>query len=152
MAETEIKSINGKTLCDDTARAQATAKYSKPSNGIPKTDLESTVQTSLNKADNAQPKMIQNVNGNFTSTTVEDALDELYSMIQNSGGGTGTGGSIVTENATEVPVASAVEANGDGLVTSGAVYTAITSAITAAIGSIGELVDDVDSLLGGGTV
>ena len=34
-----------------------TGTYSKPSAGIPKTDLESAVQSSLNKADNAQEKI-----------------------------------------------------------------------------------------------
>lgn len=37
--------------------AYADAKYSKPSGGIPKTDLASAVQTSLGKADSAQSKI-----------------------------------------------------------------------------------------------
>lgn len=34
-------------------KSEVNAKYSKPSTGIPKTDLASTIQTSLNKADTA---------------------------------------------------------------------------------------------------
>lgn len=38
---------------DYATTSQVNAKYTKPSGGIPKTDLESAVQTSLGKADNA---------------------------------------------------------------------------------------------------
>lgn len=47
--ETEIKSINGKTVCDSTARTAASAKYAKPDGGIPEADLASAVQAKLNR-------------------------------------------------------------------------------------------------------
>lgn len=59
----EVKSINGKgpdetgniTISVDTSnfatKEELKAKYSKPANGIPKTDLTSDIQTSLTKAD-----------------------------------------------------------------------------------------------------
>ena len=97
--ETEIKSINGKTVCDSTARSAASAKYAKPDGGIPKTDLASAVQTSLGKADSAlqaaalnsyrtasdqdtidnakQTKAIADSAGYFTADTVEGALAEI---------------------------------------------------------------------------
>lgn len=39
----------------------ATAKYSKPANGIPKTDLDTTVQASLGKADKSIQESMRNV-------------------------------------------------------------------------------------------
>ena len=47
---------NGKKVDIDGATSQINAKYSKPSTGIPKTDLASAVQTSLGLADGAVQK------------------------------------------------------------------------------------------------
>lgn len=47
---------SGKKISDLATTSQVNAKYTKPSGGIPKTDLASDVQTSLGKADNAMPK------------------------------------------------------------------------------------------------
>ena len=47
---------SGKKISDLATASQVNAKYTKPSGGIPKTDLASDVQTSLGKADNAMPK------------------------------------------------------------------------------------------------
>ena len=44
---------SGKKISDLATTSQVNAKYTKPSGGIPKTDLASNVQTSLGKADNA---------------------------------------------------------------------------------------------------
>lgn len=44
---------SGKKISDLATTSQVNAKYTKPSGGIPKTDLASDVQTSLGKADNA---------------------------------------------------------------------------------------------------
>lgn len=44
---------SGKKISDLATTSQVNAKYTKPSGGIPKTDLESAVQTSLGKADTA---------------------------------------------------------------------------------------------------
>lgn len=46
---------SGKKISDLATTSQVNAKYTKPSGGIPKTDLASGVQTSLSKADNAVP-------------------------------------------------------------------------------------------------
>lgn len=70
--QTEITSNNklASDLVDDTNSGNkfvttsekqtwnAKGTYSKPSGGIPKTDLTSAVQTSLDKADNALPASI----------------------------------------------------------------------------------------------
>lgn len=53
MPETEVKSINGRTVCDQTARTNANGKYAKPAGGIPAADLAADVQESLDKADSA---------------------------------------------------------------------------------------------------
>ena len=44
---------SGKKISDLATTSQVNAKYTKPSGGIPKTDLASSVQTSLGKADTA---------------------------------------------------------------------------------------------------
>lgn len=67
---------SGKKISDLATTSQVNAKYAKPSGGIPKTDLESDVQTSLGKADSAlQAKDISgkaNLSGGntFTGTQV----------------------------------------------------------------------------------
>ena len=57
---------SGYSIPSDTTQASWTAKYDKPSGGIPKTDLASAVQTSLGKADSA-------LQGNQTITLSGDA-------------------------------------------------------------------------------
>ncbi|MCQ2075987.1 MAG: hypothetical protein MJZ20_02990, partial [Bacteroidaceae bacterium] len=47
------------------------AKYTKPSSGIPKTDLASAVQSSLNKADNA----LQSVPSTYRTAAQQDIID-----------------------------------------------------------------------------
>lgn len=72
---------------DDAAAAQATAsaKYTKPTGGIPKSDLAAAVQTSLGKADTALQSH-QDISGKqnkaisltgITAKTVEGALTEI---------------------------------------------------------------------------
>ena len=51
--------------------AYADAKYSKPSGGIPKTDLASAVQTSLSKADSA----LQSVPSTYRTASAQDTID-----------------------------------------------------------------------------
>lgn len=53
-----------------TERTNWNAKYTKPTGGIPKTDLASAVQTSLGKADTA----IQSLDGYATETFVEEQI------------------------------------------------------------------------------
>lgn len=54
-----------------------TGTYSKPSSGIPKSDLASAVRTSLGKADTA----IQSLTGYATETYVKTKLNELVSAL-----------------------------------------------------------------------
>ena len=51
--------------------AYADAKYSKPSGGIPKTDLANAVQTSLGKADSA----LQSVPSTYRTASAQDTID-----------------------------------------------------------------------------
>ena len=71
--------------------AYADAKYSKPSGGIPKTDLASAVQTSLSKADSA----LQSVPSTYRTASAQDTIDNgKQSKITASGllKGNGAGG------------------------------------------------------------
>ena len=71
--------------------AYADAKYSKPSGGIPKTDLASAVQTSLGKADSA----LQSVPSTYRTASAQDTIDSgKQSKITASGllKGDGAGG------------------------------------------------------------
>ena len=71
--------------------AYADAKYSKPSGGIPKTDLSSAVQTSLSKADSA----LQSVPSTYRTASAQDTIDSgKQSKITASGilKGDGAGG------------------------------------------------------------
>ena len=53
---------------------QYTGTYSKPSGGIPKTDLASAVQTSLDKADNTYTKT-------EVDTAISNAIDGVAELI-----------------------------------------------------------------------
>ena len=72
--------INGVTLSGNNSlsdlgiasASEASAKYTKPSGGIPKTDLDTTVQASLGKADTA-------LQGNDVATAVDDWLEDNFS-------------------------------------------------------------------------
>ena len=71
--------------------AYADAKYSKPSGGIPKTDLARAVQTSLGKADSA----LQSVPSTYRTASAQDTIDSgKQSKITASGilKGNGAGG------------------------------------------------------------
>ena len=71
--------------------AYADTKYSKPSGGIPKTDLASAVQTSLGKADSA----LQSVPSTYRTASAQDKIDSgKQSKITASGilKGNGSGG------------------------------------------------------------
>ncbi len=85
-----------KSVYDPKGKAQdifayADAKYSKPSGGIPKTDLEGAVQTSLGKADSA----LQSVPSTYRTALAQDTIDSgKQSKITASGilKGNGSGG------------------------------------------------------------
>lgn len=71
--------------------AYADAKYSKPLGGIPKTDLASSVQTSLGKADSA----LQSVPSTYRTASAQDTIDSgKQAKITASGllKGNGSGG------------------------------------------------------------
>ena len=84
-------SLTGKptipTKTSDLTNDSGFGTYSKPADGIPKSDLAAAVQTSLGKADTAlqthqslaalQSKSITDSGGYFTTDTVEGALQEI---------------------------------------------------------------------------
>ena len=96
----------GKKISDLATTSQVNAKYTKPSSGIPKTDLASDVQTSLGKADSAlQAKDISGkanlLGGNTFSgnQVITDYLDirgtaaEKHLKTRGIGGSDGNGNS-----------------------------------------------------------
>lgn len=56
--------------------------YSKPSNGIPKTDLASAVQTSLGKADSAYQKPSAGIPSSDMDSSVQTSLGKANSAVQ----------------------------------------------------------------------
>lgn len=71
---------------------QVNSKYTKPTTGIPKTDLESSVQSSLNKADTALQEhqslanyaTLSQVNAKYTKPTTGIPKTDLDSNVQSS--------------------------------------------------------------------
>ena len=79
---------SGKKISDLATTSQVNAKYTKPSGGIPKTDLASDVQTSLGKADNAMPKS----GGTFTGEVKFGSTENFQGYyIKRMIGGLGAG-------------------------------------------------------------
>ena len=69
---------SGKKISDLATTSQVNAKYTKPSDGIPKSDLASSVQTSLGKADTAlQSAPVTSVNGKTGDVTGLATKDEV---------------------------------------------------------------------------
>ena len=66
---------SGKKISDLATTSQVNAKYTKPSGGIPKTDLASDVKTSLGKADNAVPNTRKVNNKSLSSDITLGAAD-----------------------------------------------------------------------------
>lgn len=112
------------------AAAQSTAngKYSKPSGGIPKTDLASTVQTSLGKADSSvQAVATGSTNGTIsvdgTDVKVKGLADLAYkSSLSKADVGLG---SVVNAGRDTTPTA-----NSTNYITSGGVKSYVDSAIS----------------------
>lgn len=78
---------SGKKIGDLATTSQVNAKYTKPSGGIPKTDLASSVQTSLGKADTAlQSAPVTSVNGKTGAVTID--VPSAVTSIDGLGGGT----------------------------------------------------------------
>lgn len=69
---------SGKKISDLATTSQVNAKYTKPSGGIPKSDLAGSVQTSLGKADTAlQSAPVTSVNGKTGAVTGLATQDEV---------------------------------------------------------------------------
>ena len=79
---------SGKKISDLATTSQVNAKYTKPSGGIPKTDLASDVQTSLSKADNAMPKSGGTFTGNISVPKTITFTDTNNPFIKMTTGGT----------------------------------------------------------------
>jgi hypothetical protein len=62
---------------------QIAAKYSKPSSGIPKSDLSEEVKNSLNKADSALQEH-QSLRGLATETYVANAIEQAITTTLNT--------------------------------------------------------------------
>lgn len=77
-----IPSAVTETIVSGWGFTKNTGTYSKPGNGIPKTDLESDVQTSLGKADSAlQPEVL---NDYVTSTQLGQAIGDAITTTLNT--------------------------------------------------------------------
>jgi hypothetical protein len=69
------------------AYSLADGKYSKPSTGIPETDLDSDVQASLGKADTAlQPSSLRSSSNASYGSTVTSTADRQYAVVKDKDG------------------------------------------------------------------
>ena len=113
--------------------AYADAKYSKPSGGIPKTDLASAVQTSLGKADSA----LQSVPSTYRTASAQDTIDSgKQSKITASGllKGNGAGGVSAAVKGTDYAAPSvgvSVTLTATGWNTNAKTQTVSVSGVTA---------------------
>ena len=89
MSEVKKFKINGVPvdIKDATAREAAAAKYTKPGSGIPKTDLESAVQTSLGKADSAYQKASAGIPKSDLANGVQNSLGAADTAYQKPSAG-----------------------------------------------------------------
>ena len=77
---------SGKKISDLATTSQVNAKYTKPSGGIPKTDLASDVQTSLGKADSALQAKDISGKANLAGGNTFTGTQTLNSPSTGSGG------------------------------------------------------------------
>lgn len=108
------------------------AKYDKPSGGIPKSDLVSAVQTSLGKADTAYQKPSGGIPKTDLASAVQTSLGKADSAVQSiTATGDATGTATVSSGAASIGLTlkasgvsagtySAVTVNTKGIVTAGA--------------------------------
>ncbi len=108
-------------LSNYATKAEVNAKYTKPSNGIPKTDLNSSVQTSLNKADKAISGITFNgndaavvngvvqINGVLTEVNVEEETVYFVEGESSEGSGDSTNGETISQNKEIVEVPNNIE-------------------------------------------
>lgn len=127
----KVSTYDGYSALITTAQTTANGKYSKPTGGIPKTDLASAVQTSLNKADSAiqahQTIATGSANGTIAVAGEDVAVKGLAALAYKASlGKSDVGlGSVVNKG-----LDTAVTANSGNYITSGAVKTAIDNAIS----------------------
>ena len=128
-ADTSDKAtVYGAKAAATAAQATADSKYSKPSGGIPKTDLASAVQTSLGKADSSvQSVATGSTNGTVsvdgTDVKVKGLADLAYkSSVSKSDVGLGN---VVNAGRDTTPTA-----NSTNYITSGGVKAYVDSAIS----------------------
>jgi hypothetical protein len=86
---TNESSVSGETVTDalDSLSGEIANKgtYSKPSGGIPKTDLASAVQTSLGKADTAlQTAPVTSVNGSTGAVVISTATTSANGLMSST--------------------------------------------------------------------
>ena len=103
---------------DAVPKSYADTKYSKPSGGIPASDLASAVQTSLGLADSA----LQSVPSTYRTAAEQDMIDAAQDAQIEA-----LAGSLAT---IESSPATAAHAVGDYIVYNGKLYT-VTAAITS---------------------
>ena len=128
-ADTSDKAtVYGAKAAATAAQATANSKYSKPSGGIPKTDLASAVQTSLGKADSSvQSVTTGSTNGTVsvdgTDVKVKGLADLAYkSSVSKSDVGLGN---VVNAGRDTTPTA-----NSTNYITSGGVKSYVDSVIS----------------------
>lgn len=115
----------------EAAQTTANAKYTKPTGGIPKTDLASAVQTSLGKADTAlQEHQTVELTGGANNGTLKLTV-----------GGTATDNIAVTglKGAAYKEVDTSVTKGSVKLITSGAVKTYVDEQIVGAVQYLGTV-------------
>jgi hypothetical protein len=110
--------------------------YSKPNNGIPKSDLESSVQQSLSKADTALQSYTEKYTGTYTKPSGGIPKTDLVSSIQttltNADTAYGWGNHANAGYTKNVGTITGVSANGTSISTSGVAN--IPAASTSAYG------------------
>ena len=141
---------NGNTITATYAtKSDLSSKYSKPSSGIPKSDLNSSVQSSLSKADSALQSIpsVHNVTAIDVNASIDDLqteyatkgyVDNAISNLGGSGGGGSNSGSSsnvdLTNYATKTYVNDIVEGAIDDLnISSYATKTYVTNTVEDAI-------------------
>lgn len=113
------------------AQATANTKYTKPSGGIPKSDLASTIQTSLGKADTAlqahQTIATGSTNGTIAVAGTDVAVKGLAALAYKASLGKGDVGLGNVENKT---LDTSVKASSGNYITSGAVKSYVDGQIS----------------------
>ena len=142
-----MNAANAANTAATEAKSTANAKYSKPSGGIPKSDLASAVQTSLGKADSALQSHQSIATGDARGTISVDGKDvavrglgalAYQSVLYKSDVGLGK---VENYGMDRVPTN-----NSDNYITSGGVKDYIDSAIASVSSFQYEKLPDGDSL------